>query len=229
MKNKAEIIVALDVATLKKAGYFVNRLYPSARIFKVGLQLFTAAGPQAIKLIRKKGASVFLDLKLFDIPSTVANAVRQAARLKVKMLTLHIRGGGEMLKLAVCAAKEESNKLKIRRPLLVGVTVLTSQEAKPGDVLKLARFGLKCGLDGVVCSAREAGILRKGIKKKFIIVTPGIRMASSNTHDQKRVATPREAVKAGSDFLVMGRQILEAKDPKSAIKKIQENCYGTGN
>jgi orotidine-5'-phosphate decarboxylase len=229
MKNKAEIIVALDVDSLKKAGHFVNRLYPSAKIFKVGLQLFTAAGPQAIKLIHKKGASVFLDLKLFDIPNTVSNAVRQAARLKVKMLTLHIRGGEEMLKAAVCAAREESDKLKVRRPLLVGVTVLTSQEAKPGDVLKLASLGLKCGLDGVVCSAREAGILRKEIKKKFIIVTPGIRMESSDIHDQKRVATPREAVKAGSDFLVMGRQILEAKDPRGAIKKIQENCYGTGN
>ena len=210
---KPEIILALDVDSLQKAKYFVNKLYPKIKIFKVGVQLFTAFGPKIVEAINKKGAEVFLDLKFFDIPNTVANAVRQAVRLKVKMLTLHILGDEEMLRQAVAAAKDEARRLRVKRPLLIGVTVLTSKEANSSDVLTLAKIGLESGLDGVVCSVREAASLRKKINKKFVIVTPGIRPTGVNRNDQKRTATVAEAVRAGSDFLVIGRPILEAKDP----------------
>jgi orotidine-5'-phosphate decarboxylase len=218
---KAKIILALDVDSVKKAKYFVDKLYPGIKVFKVGSHLFTLAGPKIVELIRKKGAEVFLDLKFFDIPNTVANAVRQAARLKVKMLTLHISGGEDMLKAAVKAAKEESRRLKLRRPLLIGITVLTSQEASSGEVLRLARIGLNCGLDGLVSSAREAALLRRKIKHKFVIVTPGIRLPGSKADDQKRTATSAEAVKAGSDFLVIGRPILKAEDPRAALAQLR--------
>ena len=210
---KPEIILALDVDSLQKAKYFVNKLYPKIKIFKVGVQLFTAFGPKVVEAINKKGAEVFLDLKFFDIPNTVANAVRQAVRLKVKMLTLHILGDEEMLRQAAAAAKDEAKRLRVKRPLLIGATVLTSKEANSSDVLTLAKIGLESGLDGVVCSVREAASLRKNINKRFVIVTPGIRPLGVNRNDQKRTATVAEAVRAGSDFLVIGRPILEAKDP----------------
>ncbi|MCX5703623.1 MAG: orotidine-5'-phosphate decarboxylase [Candidatus Omnitrophica bacterium] len=217
---KPTIILALDVDNETEARYFVNKLYPKIKIFKVGAQLFTQAGPKIVEFIRKKGAQVFLDLKYFDIPNTVANAVKAAVRLKVSMLTLHILGDEEMLKLAVKAAKEESRRLKLKRPLLIGVTVLTSKEANSSDVLTLARLGIDCGLDGVVCSVKEAALLKKEIKKKFLLVTPGIRPAGIPSNDQKRTATVDEAIQAGSDFLVIGRPILKAKDPLGALKEI---------
>jgi orotidine-5'-phosphate decarboxylase len=136
------------------------------------------------------------------------------------MLTLHILGDEEMLKAAVKAAHEEADLLKTEPPLLIGVTVLTSKETTSSDVLTLAKMGLDCGLDGVVCSAQEAGLLRKEIEKDFVIVTPGIRAAGASAHDQKRTATAKEAIKAGSDFLVIGRPILQAEDPLKAAKEI---------
>jgi orotidine-5'-phosphate decarboxylase len=217
---KPEIILALDVDSLGKAKYFVNKLYPKIKIFKVGLQLYTAVGPKIIQMIHKKGAQVFLDLKFLDIPNTVSKAVREAVRHKVKMLTLHISGGEEMLKAAVSAAKEEAKKLKIKKPLLIGVTVLTSQKAHPGQVLKLAKTGIDFGLDGVVCSAQEARNLKNKIKRRFVIVTPGIRPKGAGKNDQKRTATALEAIKAGSNFLVIGRPILEAKDPLKAVQAL---------
>lgn len=220
MKRTAQIILALDVDTFATAKYFVDKLYPKIRIFKVGLQLFTACGPKIVELIRKKGAEVFLDLKFFDIPNTVANAARQAVRLKVKMFTLHILGGKEMIKVAVNAAKDESRHLGLKRPLLIGVTVLTSKDTSSGDVLTLARLGAEAGLDGVVCSAREAAYLRRKIKKQFLIITPGIRPRNASADDQKRTASADEAVAAGSNFLVVGRPILTAQDPLSALRQI---------
>ncbi len=218
---KAEIILALDVDSLNQARYFVKKLYPRVKIFKVGAQLFTALGPKIIALINQAGAEVFLDLKFFDIPHTVAAAVRQAVRHRVKMLTLHILGDEEMLKAAVSAAKDEAKKLKVKRPLLIGVTVLTSKETNSSDVLTLARLGIECGLDGVVCSAREARALREKIKSKFLIVTPGIRPNGAGKNDQKRTATVAQAVQAGSNFLVVGRPILEAKDPLKALQSLK--------
>ncbi|MDD5730930.1 MAG: orotidine-5'-phosphate decarboxylase [Candidatus Omnitrophica bacterium] len=220
-KRKAEIILALDVENMQRAGYFVNKLYPRVKIFKIGSVLFTAYGPKIVKRVQKKGAQVFLDLKFFDIPNTVACAVRQATRLGVKMLTLHIAGGEEMLVAAVRAAKEESRLLGTKRPLLIGVTVLTSKQAGAGEVLRLAKAGMACGLDGVVCSAQEAALLRKKIRRGFVIVTPGIRPDGASADDQKRTATVSQAIEAGSDFLVIGRPILKAADPLDAAKKMR--------
>ena len=143
--NERKLILALDVDSLEKARNFVNLLYPKIRFFKIGSQIFTGCGPKIIEFIHKKGGEVFLDLKFHDIPNTVANAVAQAARLKVKMLTLHISGGKEMLEAAVKAAKEVSLAIKRKSPLLIGVTVLTSQESGRDEVLRLARIGLECG------------------------------------------------------------------------------------
>jgi len=207
---------------LKKARYFVNKLYPKIKIFKVGSHLFTALGPKIIEMINKKGAQVFLDLKFFDIPNTVAQAVRSAVRHKVKMLTLHILGDKDMVKAAVDAAEDEARRLKVKKPLLIGVTVLTSKEANSSDVLTLAKMGIEFGLDGVVCSAREVRYLRDNIKKKFVIVTPGIRPQGSGVNDQKRTATVKEAQEAGSNFLVIGRPILEAKNPLKVVEAITE-------
>lgn len=219
-RYKSQIILALDVDNFNQAKYFVDKLYPQIEIFKVGCQLFTACGPKIVEFIRKIGAEVFLDLKFFDISNTVANAVRQAVRLKVKMLTLHILGDEEMLKAAVKAAKDESRHLKLKPPLLIGVTILTSKETSCSDVLTLAKIGLQCGLDGIVCSAREAAVLRKEIKKRFIIVTPGIRPSRLASDDQKRTATFSQAIKARSNFLVVGRPILDAGDPLKALKEL---------
>lgn len=218
--NERKLILALDVDSPEKARNFVNLLYPKVRLFKIGSQLFTGCGPKIIEFIHKKGGEVFLDLKFHDIPNTVANAVAQACRLKVKMLTLHISGGKEMLEAAVKAAKEASLAIKRESPLLIGVTVLTSQESGRDEVLRLARIGLGCGLDGVVCSAREVRFLRSELGKDFVIVTPGIRPRQTGVDDQKRTATASQAIAAGSDFLVVGRPILEAKDPIEALAGI---------
>ena len=215
----AQIILALDVDTIEEAKRFVDSLYPKISIFKVGSHLFTAYGPKVIEMLHKKGANVFLDLKYFDIPNTVAKAVAVAVRQKVKMLTLHISGGKEMLEAAVASANKQARISKVSRPLLIGVTVLTSKIAKAKEVLALAKIGINSGLDGVVCSVNEAAILRSKIKSNFIIVTPGIRAYNSIKDDQKRVATVSQAVKAGSNFLVIGRPILKADNP---LAKAQE-------
>ena len=224
MKKDPKIILALDVDTLEKAEQFVDKLYPKIKIFKVGIHLFTAYGPRIIEMVNKKGAEVFLDLKFFDIPNTVSGAIRSAVRLKVKMLTLHILGDEDMLRNAVAAAEDEANKIKTKKPLLIGVTVLTSKETTSSDVLTLAKIGIDCGLDGVVCSAREAPLLRKEINKDFVIVTPGIRPSGVSSNDQKRTATVEEAIESGSNFLVIGRPILEAKDPVSLAEKLVSVC-----
>jgi len=215
-----EVILALDVDTFREAKHFINKLYPKIRIFKVGIHLFTACGPEIVEFIHKLGAQVFLDLKFLDIPNTVASAVRVAVNLRVKMLTLHILGGQDMLKQAVRAADEEAGRLKVKRPLLIGVTVLTSKETTSSDVLILARAGIKSGLDGVVCSVREIPLLRKKIKRRFVAVTPGIRPGRSGHDDQKRVATVKDAVSAGSNFLVIGRPILRARKPLRAAEEL---------
>jgi len=220
MRNYSRVITALDVEDYAKAKSFVDKLYPQVKVFKVGLQLFTSCGPKIIRYINKKGAGVFLDLKFFDIPNTVANAIRQGVRLKTRMMTLHINGGEEMLAAALEAAQEESRRLKIKRPLLLGVTVLTSQKARPRAVLSLARSGLSCGLDGVVCSAKEAALLRSRIKQKFIIVTPGIRLKGAIADDQKRTAQASQAFACGADFIVVGRPLLKAADPLRALKEL---------
>jgi orotidine-5'-phosphate decarboxylase len=217
------LIAALDVNTDKQAKQLIARLFPDVKIFKIGPILFTAYGPKVIELVRKKGAEVFLDLKFHDIPNTVANAVRQAMRLKVRMLTLHTSGGEEMLMAAAQAAREESAKSKIKKLLLLGITVLTSDMKSvntKNTVLKRARLAKRSGLDGIVCSVHEAKAVRKACGKNFIIVTPGIRPQSAQAGDQKRVATAKDAISAGADYIVVGRPILEAVDPLEAARNI---------
>ncbi len=227
--GKPRIILALDVDTLEQAKHFVDLLYPKIKLFKIGSQLFTACGPDAIKMVKDKGGEVFLDLKFHDIPNTVAKAVAAAGRLKVKMLTLHISGGIEMLEAAVASAKDQAKLSKSARPLLIGVTVLTSSKTKSKDVLSLAKKGIAGGLDGVVCAAHEAANLRAKIKKDFLIVTPGIRPLDSSKDDQARTATAAQAVKAGSNFLVIGRPILKAADPLAKTEELLGDLYGAGD
>ncbi len=223
-----KLILALDVDTLESAIELIEKLYPKIKIFKVGSHLFTAYGPKIVDLLHNKGAEVSLVLKYFDIPNTVAKAVAVATRLKIKMLTIHISGGEEMIQAAVFAAKAQAGSVAVNRPLLIGVTVLTSSVAKSKDVLGLAKKGIENGLDGVVCSAQEAVLIREKIKKDFIIVTPGIRLDQA-VDDQKRTATVKQAVKAGSDFLVIGRPILTSKDPLKTTEEILGDLYGARN
>jgi orotidine-5'-phosphate decarboxylase len=218
-----ELIVALDVDSLVKAERIVNLLYPQVKIFKIGSQLFTKEGPRAVRALRARGAQVFLDLKFYDIPHTVAQATRAAVDLGVSMLTLHIAGGEQMLRFARKAAISQARCLHLNRPLLFGVTILTSQQDKKvtmEGVLELAAQAKKAGLDGVVTSAQEAPLIRKRLGRYFLIVTPGIRRRFIVKDDQKRVATAKEAKEKGADFIVVGRPIIQAKAPLSATKQI---------
>jgi orotidine-5'-phosphate decarboxylase len=220
-----KIIVALDVATAKEALKLVTLLADDVGFFKVGLQSYTANGPALVRPISSLGPKVFLDLKLHDIPNTVARAVEAAGALGVKMLTLHLSGGSEMIRAAVAARRNDL--------LLLGVTVLTSStdqtlaeagisEKTSEHVLRLARLGVANGIDGLVASPHEAKILRREFGDKIKIVTPGIRPAGSSPGDQKRFATPREAIEAGANYLVIGRPIIAAADPKAAVQRIAE-------
>ncbi|HEY5599116.1 MAG TPA: orotidine-5'-phosphate decarboxylase [Candidatus Manganitrophaceae bacterium] len=222
-KKTAQLIVALDVQTIKEARAIIKSLGTAVGIYKVGSQLFTAFGTEVIRVLAKEQKKIFLDLKYHDIPNTVYNAVGSAVALNVMMLTVHTSGGKQMLEAAVKAAQEQAEKLKIKRPLVVGVTVLTS-EADSGNVkdiiIEKARLAKNCGLDGVVASPQEAKMIREELGEDFIIVTPGIRPEGAEAGDQKRTATPEEAVLSGSDFLVVGRPIVQAKDPLRAARSI---------
>ena len=236
---RKRIIVALDVDKGRDALSLISQL-EGAEIFKVGLRLFTAEGPpllRKIKVLRKK---IFLDLKLHDIPNTAAEAVRAAARHGVEMMTLHISGGGEMLARAREAAESEAQREGGIRPLLLGVTVLTSlnddelkelgiAEDTKTHVLRLAKLAREHGLDGVVCSAQEISLIKRGVGKDFRVVVPGIRPYWASAHDQKRIMTPSEAVKRGADYLVVGRPIIEAPSPQRAFFKIVEELNRTVN
>jgi len=212
------IIVALDVETLDEAKALVKVLGDSVEVYKIGSQLFTAYGPQAVRDIAGMGKKIFLDLKFHDIPNTVANAVESATGLGVFMLTVHTIGGKEMMQAAVAAAQK-----KTPRPLIVGVTVLTSDAGASNVqslVLERAKLAQEAGLDGVVASPQEAAMIRRELGPKFVIVTPGIRPASSDAGDQKRIATPADAIAAGSNYLVVGRPIVKAPSPKAAAQAI---------
>ena len=218
-----KIIVALDVPTANEALRLTSLLSQEVGLFKIGLQIYTAEGPGLVRSVSSLGPRVFLDLKLHDIPNTVGRAVEAAGTLGVRMLTIHLSGGREMVRAAIAA---RSNDM-----LLLGVTVLTSSTdetlAETGitgnatdQVLRLAHLGVSAGIDGLVASPHEARRLRGEFGDKIKIVTPGIRPAGSDAGDQKRFTTPREAVDAGADYLVIGRPITGAADPKAAVQSI---------
>ena len=223
IKPSERIIVALDVATSEEALALVRQLAPHPGLFKIGLQLYTAAGPEIVRAVRDLGGRIFLDLKLHDIPNTVGRAVESASSLGVEMLTLHLSGGRDMIKAAVSSTGEET--------LLLGVTVLTSSDeatlretgvncSMQEQVLRLAQLGVESGIRGLVASPHELGALRSAHRAKIKIVTPGIRPSGSGAGDQKRVTTPAEALRAGADFLVIGRPITAAADPRDALARI---------
>lgn len=226
------LCVALDTDSLDKAHSLLQILGKRVGFAKVGLELFSAAGPEAVRKLGTLGPGIFLDLKLHDIPNTVAGAVRQAASLGASFLTLHASGGPDMVKAAREAAEESSSALSVTRPRLLAVTVLTSLNGKilsetfgvdePPErlVLRLAQLAKDSGADGVVCSAREAAAVKKVCGSDFFTVTPGVRPAGAQTGDQKRVTTPGEAVTAGADLLVVGRPITGARDPAAAADGI---------
>ena len=222
------IIVPLDFPEPRQALEFVEKLQPVLCRLKVGKELFTKAGPILVEKLIGKGFDVFLDLKYHDIPTTVARACAVAADLGVWMVNMHASGGTQMMSFA----REELEK-KSHRPLLIGVTILTSMNEEAlrelgyqcsveEQVMKLAQLTHDAGLDGVICSAQEVEMLRNSLGKDFKLVTPGVRPDGYDNNDQKRVMTPGQAINAGSDYLVIGRPITQAEDPVQVLKNIEE-------
>ena len=225
------IIAALDVPTANQALELALELAPVVGAFKIGSELFTSAGPDVVRRIRKTGVAVFLDLKFHDIPNTVAKAVAAATRLGVQMLTVHASGGLEMMQVAEQSAQQTARQTGRKAPLVLGVTVLTSLDgAALGEigcepdvghhVERLANLALKAGLRGLVCSPLEIAGLRQILPAHVQLVTPGIRTGAENADDQKRTLTPEEALAAGANWLVIGRPIYAAENPRAAAEKI---------
>ena len=228
------IIAALDVPNVEAALKLAGQISPAVGAFKIGGELFTAAGPDIVRRIRDTGAAVFLDLKFHDIPNTVAKAVTAAVRLDVQMLTVHTSGGLEMMRAAEASAQQAAKADGRAGPLVLGVTVLTSSNgstlAETGcepnvvaQVERLARLAVKAGLRGLVCSPLEIVALRKILPAQVQLVTPGIRTGAEKADDQKRTLTPREAIQAGASWLVIGRPIYAAENPRAAAEKILES------
>lgn len=230
MRARERILIALDTSDAEQAVQWVRLLAPYVGGFKVGLELVHAAGFGIFDRLREAGAErIFYDAKLHDIPNTVAQAVRAIARMGVWMVNVHASGGRAMMEAAVVSAHSVPNP-----PLLVAVTVLTSLSERelqvdlgvrrgvPTQVVKLARLAQEVGMSGVVASAQEAAVLRKQIGQDFLVVTPGIRTADEQTHDQKRVTTPAEAVRAGADYLVIGRSVTADADPLQKVQRVVE-------
>ncbi len=226
---KDKIIVALDVETMTEALELVDRLHADVGAFKIGKQLFTSTGPDAVRRIREGGGNIFLDLKFHDIPTTVAKASVEAARLGAFMFNMHALGGAAMMRESVRAVRA----LPGAQPLMIAVTVLTSMgpdDLKPLGidlpvdelVPRLALLARDAGMSGVVASPREISLIKKACGPEFLVVTPGIRPRGADAHDQKRAMTPGEAVKAGADFIVVGRPITRAPDPQAAARNIAE-------
>ena len=231
------VCLPLDgLATLDDARARVEELSPVVGLFKVGKESYTRFGPDAVKMVQDYGANVFLDLKYHDIPNTVANAVESATYLQpsgnpdlnntnksILMYTLHTTGGKEMLEKAAQTAQKIAQKLNIRKPLGLGITVLTSEVNRDNIqnlVVQRALLAKEAGLDGVVASVHEAPLIRKELGEDFVIVTPGIRPKDADVGDQKRVATPSLAVESGSNYLVVGRPIVKAEDPLASAQEI---------
>ena len=227
-----KILVALDYANDKDALAFIDKVQPSDCGLKIGKEMFTRYGPKFVKHLTLKGFNVFLDLKFHDIPNTVAKAVAASADLGVWMVNVHASGGAKMMQ----AAKAELEPLGKDAPLLIAVTVLTSTSQEDlaengismpiGDRVKLlASLTQKSGLDGVVCSAQEASMLKSSLGNDFKLVTPGIRPAGDVAGDQHRIMTPEQAIAAGSDYLVIGRPVTQADDPAEKLKQINQSLF----
>jgi orotidine-5'-phosphate decarboxylase len=226
VRNK--IIFALDVNDTAEIDRFAGILSGKVGMFKVGKELFTAAGPEAVKTVQRHGGQVFLDLKYHDIPNTVAKASLEAARLGARFVDMHALGGAEMMHAAAVAVHKEFGE---ERPKLLAITILTSSTVEtlrpvgieyPLDqmVVRLARLAKESGMDGVVASPLEIGLIREACGPDFLIVTPGVRPSFAALDDQKRIMTPAEAVRAGADYLVIGRPIARAADPAQAVQLI---------
>lgn len=231
MALRDRIIFALDVPNNSSASAWIQKLKGHVGYFKVGLELFTAAGPEVIRRIRDAELKCFLDLKFHDIPNTVAGAVRSATRHGVDMLTIHLSGGKAMAAAALDAACDEADRQGTTRPKIIGVSVLTSlgetdmkdlgmSSTVNEQVERLLRLAVVAGLDGMVCSAVDLPAIRRQSPQGFLLITPGIRPAWSEKKDQTRIATPAIAIKAGADLLVIGRPISEAEDPVAAVGRI---------
>jgi len=228
------ILVALDYRNTDAALFLVDRLDPSLCGLKVGKELFTAAGPVFVRELVKRNFSVFLDLKFHDIPNTVSGAVAAAADLGVWMLNVHASGGKAMME----AARKSLESFGPRRPLITAVTVLTSftdenlrdvgvQRTVQQQVSALALMAEQSGLDGVVCSAQEAALLKKERRAGFMLVTPGIRLENSPQDDQQRIVTPRQAIQQGADYLVIGRPVTQSADPLQSLRSIVKDISYT--
>jgi orotidine-5'-phosphate decarboxylase len=233
MSNKERLIVALDVETKEKAAGLVKKLSRDVRTFKVGSELFTSCGPEIVEIIKKSGCGVFLDLKFHDIPNTVAKSAAVAAKMGVFMFNVHASGGLDMMKRCADTARDAAKKAGHDQPKIIAVTVLTSMDENnlktigifdnmETQVLRLARLTKDAGLDGIVASPSELKLIKKELGQEFLVVTPGVRPSWASTDDQKRVATPKEAVDNGADFIVVGRPIIKADDPSAAAKKVLE-------
>jgi orotidine-5'-phosphate decarboxylase len=232
------IIAALDVPSAEQALKLAEQIAPAVGAFKIGKELFVSAGPDIVKRVRATGANVFLDLKFHDIPNTVAKAVAAAVRLDVQMLTIHTSGGGEMMRAAEKSAQETAKALGRTAPLILGVTVLTSMDSnalteigcQPNvghQVEKLATLAVNSGLRGLVCSPLEIADLREILPPGIQLITPGIRTGAEKADDQKRTLTPKEAIAAGSNWLVIGRPIYAAENPRAAAEKILSSLSGS--
>lgn len=230
-EGRNPVLVAIDTPELERAKALSQSLAGAVGGIKLGLEFFNANGPAGVAEVAGKRGDLFLDLKYHDIPNTVAGAVRAAVRLQPMILNVHAGGGPAMMRAALKAAEDESVRLGVPRPKVIGVTVLTSmddgdleavgqQGPAAGQVVRLAGLARDCGLDGVVCSPREIEAIRGACGPDFTLVVPGIRPAGAAAGDQKRVMTPREAMAAGADWLVIGRPITGAPDPAAAARDI---------
>lgn len=233
IEPRERLIFALDVEHFGEAQKLVGLLKGHVGLFKVGKQLFTHSGPKVIDMIRNKGERVFLDLKFHDIPNTVANAGEEATKLGSTMFTVHSMGGYQMMKGAVESSRKTAKQLNIPKPFILAVTILTSMDEATlkqvgiktpleEQVVRLATLAKRAGVSGVVASPREISLIRDHCGSDFLIVTPGVRPTSAGKDDQKRTLTPGDAIRAGANYIVVGRPIKEADDPVRAADEIVE-------
>lgn len=232
IKISDRIIVVLDLSTFQEARSLIDKLEGVAEWFKVGPQLFTNVGPDIIKEIKGRCKKLFLDLKFHDIPNTVAKAAEASVELGVDMFNMHVSGGLEMMRTAAEAVKIKASELGVGKPILLGVTILTSLDALmlqqdfgstrslEEQVVYMAKLAQRAGLDGVVASPHEIELIKTACGQDFVVVTPGVRPDWSSQDDQKRTMTPQQALAAGADFVVIGRPIYRGPDPKKALCRI---------